>query len=187
MTDAAAWPLTLRLIHWASAVLIIGTLVLGAWMVLAVEDPARQFDLTQTHKSLGVTVLALTAVRLCVRLLTVSPKPPPLAPRLLLAATAMQVSLYVLLLLLPLSGWLMVTTTPIRIPTAVFGLFQLPYPLAPNLPAYRFAHAIHAAAAIALAAFVVLHSAAALVHALWWHDRILARIWFRRPEKNIVR
>jgi cytochrome b561 len=173
---AAAWPLPLRLVHWASAALVIGTLGLGAAMVELVQDPARRFDLTQTHKSIGVAVLALTAARLCLRLVMAAPKPLPLAPPLCTAARTTHVSLYVLLVLLPLSGWLMATTTPIRVPTMVFGLFALPYPLAPDLAIYRFAHGLHLAAAIVLTALVALHIAAALAHALWWRDRILTRM-----------
>ena len=173
----AAWPLSLRLIHWASAALVIGTLGLGAYMVQLVQNPAERFDLTQTHKSIGVTVFALTAVRLCLRILTTAPKPEPFAPLLLRAAKATHISLYALLLLLPLSGWLMATTTPVRVPTTIFGLFELPYPLAPDLPTYRFAHAVHVAAAISLAIFIVLHVTAALLHALWWRDRTLVRMW----------
>jgi cytochrome b561 len=173
---AAAWPLSLRIIHWASAALTIGMLGLGAWMVELVQDPARRFDLTQTHKSIGVAVLALSVARLCLRLLTASPRPLPAAPPVRLAARAAHVSLYVLLLLLPLSGLLMATTTPIRVPTVVFGLFTLPYPLQPDLPAYKLAHAVHVMAAVVLAMLVVLHVAAALLHALWWRDGVLLRM-----------
>jgi cytochrome b561 len=72
---APAWPLPMRLTHWASAALIIAALGLGAYMVQFVQNPAERFDLTQTHKSIGVTVFALTVVRLCLRLLTIAPKP----------------------------------------------------------------------------------------------------------------
>jgi cytochrome b561 len=130
-----------------------------------VQNPADRFDLTQSHKGIGVTVFVLTVVRLCLRIAAVAPKY-ELAPPLLLAAKATHVSLYGLLLLLPLSGWLMTTTTPVRVPTTVFGLFPLPYPLAPDLQTYQFAHVVHVTAAILLAALVVLHIAAALVHAL---------------------
>lgn len=174
---SAAWPSLLRLFHWVSAALVLGALGLGTWMVELVQDPARRFDLTQTHKSLGITVLALTVVRLCARLLMTAPQAPPLSPRLRLAATTTHRSLYALLLLLPFSGWLMATTTPVRVPTTVFGLFTLPYPWGPDLATYGFAHAVHTGAAIALAALVVLHVAAALVHGLWWRDRILERMW----------
>jgi cytochrome b561 len=177
----AVWPLPVRLVHWASAVLTLGMLGLGAWMVELVQEPARRFDLTQTHKSIGVAVLAVSVTRLCLRMLMASPKPLPAAPPVRLAARATHVSLYVLLLLLPLSGWLMATTTPIRVPTAVFGLFTLPYPLQPDMPTYNFVHAVHVVAAIVLAMLVVLHVAAALLHALWWRDGILLRMW-RKPR-----
>jgi cytochrome b561 len=162
---APAWPLSLRLAHWASAALVIATLGLGACMVQFVKNPADRFDLTQTHKGVGVTVFVLTVVRLCLRIAATAPQY-ELAPPPLLAARATHVSLYGLLLLLPLSGWLMTTTTPVRVPTTVFGLFPLPYPMAPDLQTYQFAHAVHVGAAIVLTALVVLHVAAALVHAL---------------------
>jgi cytochrome b561 len=158
------WPRALRLLHWASAVLVIGALGLGAYMVQLVEDPAERFDLTQTHKTIGVVVLALTVARVCLRVLTTAPSHERVP--LLLAAKATHAGLYALLLLLPLSGWFMATTTPVRVPTIVFGLFILPYPLAPDLATYRVAHAIHLAAAISLALLILLHSAAALVYVL---------------------
>jgi cytochrome b561 len=172
-----AWPRPLRLLHWASAVLVIGALGLGAYMVQLVEDPAERFDLTQTHKTIGIVIFALTVVRLCLRVLTTAPRHE--RPPRLLAAKATHAGLYALLLLLPASGWLMATTTPVRVPTVVLGLFTLPYPLAPDLAMYQVAHAVHVAAAIFLALLVLLHSAAALAHALvgrGHHRRDAARV-----------
>ena len=136
----------------------------------------RAFDLTQTHKSIGITVLALTLLRLCLRIRTTAPRPEPIAPFLMQAAKVAHLGLYALLVLLPLSGWLMASTTPVRVPTRVFGTVDLPYPLGPDLSAFRFFHAVHVVAAILLAALVVLHVAAALVHALCWRDRTLRRM-----------
>ena len=183
MNDRAlAWPLSVRLLHWASAALVFGLLGLGVYMVQFVHDAGHRFALTQTHKSLGVSVLALTLVRLCVRVGAMAPKPEP-APQLVrIAAKAAHVGLYVLLLAMPLSGWLMTTTTPVRVPTVVFGLFELPYPLAPDLPTYRLARTIHVASALALAALVVLHVVAALVHARVWRDTTVERMW-RKPSR----
>jgi cytochrome b561 len=158
------WPRALRVTHWVSAVLVIGLLALGTYMVQLVQDPAERFDLTQTHKAIGVVVLAFTVVRLCLRVVATMPRNER-AP-LLLAAKATHAGLYALLLLLPLSGWLMATTTPVRVPTVVFGLFALPYRLPPDLAMYRLAHAIHVTAAISLALLVFLHGAAAMAHAL---------------------
>jgi cytochrome b561 len=175
----AAWPLLLRLIHWGSAALVIGALGLGAYMVWLAQNPAERFDLTQLHKSIGVTVFALTVMRLCLRIVTTAPKPEPSPPLLQRAAKTTHISLYALLLLMPLSGWLMGTTTPVRVPTSVFGLFELPYPLAPDLPTYRFARAVHCVSAISLAILIVVHVAAALVHTLWWRDRTMVQMWWK--------
>jgi cytochrome b561 len=71
----SVWPPSLRLAHWASAALVFAALGLGTYMVQFVHDPAERFELTQTHKSIGVAVLALTVVRLCLRILTNAPKP----------------------------------------------------------------------------------------------------------------
>jgi cytochrome b561 len=175
------WPLSLRVLHWISAGLVLGMLGLGVYMVQVVDDTAVRFELTQTHKSVGITILALTIARLGLRIRTVAPAPEPAARALRLTAKAAHVALYVLLLAMPVTGWLMTTTTPLRVPTSVFGLFALPYPLTPDLPTYRLVHAFHVAAAVTLAGLVALHVAAALTHALLWRDRTLVRMWRRPP------
>ena len=180
MKKSDVWPPSLRLVHWASATLVVAALGLGTFMVQLVHDPAERFELTQSHKSIGITVLALTLARLCLRVLTGAPKPEPASRFVLLAAKIAHASLYGLLLVMPLSGWLMATTTPVRVPTFVFGLVELPYPLSPDLTAYRIAHAIHVVSAIFLTSLVVLHVAAAIIHTFLWQDRTLARMWWRR-------
>jgi len=105
---ADGWPLSLRLAHWLTAALVLTALGLGTSMVLLVHNPATRFELTQTHKSIGIAILALTVLRRGLRRLTRVPKPEPAARPLLLAAKAAHVALYALL---TLSGWLMATTT----------------------------------------------------------------------------
>jgi cytochrome b561 len=183
------WPLPLRLIHWISAALVIGALGLGTYMVWFVENPAARFDLTQTHKSIGVMVFALTLARLWLRILSTAPKSEPksepesesepVASRVLLAAKATHACLYGLLVVLPSSGYLMATTTPVRVPTRVFGLFDLPYVLAADLTTFRFFQAVHVAAALSLTVLIVLHVVAALVHAFWWRDRTMRRMGWK--------
>jgi cytochrome b561 len=53
MNETVRTWVVLRLIHRASAALIIGALGLGTYMVQFVDDPAYRFDLTQTHKSIA--------------------------------------------------------------------------------------------------------------------------------------
>jgi cytochrome b561 len=128
IASTAVWPLSLRLAHWVSAALVLAALGLGTVMVQFVHNPALRFELTQTHKSIGIAILALTVLRLCRRLFGRAPKPEPAARSLMLAAKATHMALYALLVLLPVSGWFMATTTPVRVPTVVFGLFALHIP-----------------------------------------------------------
>ena len=71
----------------------------------------------------------------------------------------------------------MASTTPIRVPTLLFGLLELPYALAPNLGTYRLAHTAHIGLAVLLAFLIGLHFAAAIVHAVLWRDRTLVRMF----------
>jgi cytochrome b561 len=180
MNEAAVWPPALRIMHWLMAALVLGALLIGVTMVQVVRDAGERFELTQTHKSIGVAILALALVRLCLRIRATAPVAEAAAPLLIIAAKAVHIPLYVLLLAMPLSGWLMASTTPVRVPTSVFALFDLPYPLAPELATYRFAHGIHVACAISLASLIALHVAATLVHSLLWRDNTVRRMWWER-------
>ncbi|MBY0252441.1 MAG: cytochrome b/b6 domain-containing protein, partial [Methylobacterium organophilum] len=62
------------LLHWASALGVLVLIGLGLTMTHAGLAPLRQFQLYQWHKSVGITVLALTALRVLWRL---TPRPPP--------------------------------------------------------------------------------------------------------------
>jgi cytochrome b561 len=180
MNEEAAWPLTLRIMHWLTAALVLGAFLIGVTMVQVVHDAGERFELTQTHKSIGVFILAIALVRLCLRIRATAPAPEPAAPLLINAAKAVHIALYVLLLAMPLSGWLMASTTPVRVPTSVFALFDLPYPLAPDFATYRFARGVHFAAAVSLASLIALHVAATLVHSLVWRDHTVRRMWWER-------
>ena len=154
-------------------------------MVQLVRDPGERFKLTQAHKSRGIAVLALKVVRICLRILTTAPKPEP-ATQLILMPTKTHIARYALLVLMPFSGWLMATTTPVRVPTFIFGLVELPYPLLPDLPTYRVAHVIHVVSAILLSSLIALHVGAALIHALLWRDRTLVRMWRKRRAESRI-
>ena len=180
MNEQAVWPLALRIMHWVMAALVLGALLIGVTMVQVVHDAAERFELTQTHKSIGVAILGLALVRLCLRIRATAPVPEPAAPLVMNAAKAVHIALYVLLLAMPLSGWLMASTTPVRVPTSVFALFELPYPLAPDFATYRLARGVHVASAITLASLIALHVAATLGHSLLWRDNIVRRMWWER-------
>jgi cytochrome b561 len=179
-TDTAwGWPA--RLLHWAMAALILFMLGLGYVMVNMTPDLMERFALTQTHKSWGFVVFALGLVRLLWRGINRrSPEPPGTGFQARAAKRAHE-ALYVLMLILPISGWLMASASELQemygVKNMVFGLFELPDPFAPGDRRIETAFKlIHLAAAVALATLLVAHVLAALKHHLIDRDRVLTRM-----------
>ena len=95
-------------------------------------DAATTFDLYQLHKSFGFVVLALTAARLLARAAFTAPAAAPKSAWEQRLAALVQASLYALTLAAILAGWLVVSTSPLPIPTRFFNLFVIPNIAAPD-------------------------------------------------------
>ncbi|PWK35289.1 cytochrome b [Cupriavidus plantarum] len=177
------------LLHWAVALLMIANVVLGLTMSRLPED-AVSGDvlrlLIDTHKSIGITVLALSIVRLVWR---VTHRPPPLPNAMRgwerVLAHGVHMGLYTLIFLLPLSGWMhdSAWVAAASHPMSLFGL--VPWPrigpimqLAPDLreSLHTWLGTFHAACGYALYALLGLHVLGALKHQ--WIDRhpVLSRM-----------
>jgi cytochrome b561 len=170
------------LLHWASALGVLVLIGLGLTMTHAALAPLRQFQLYQWHKSVGITVLALTALRVLWRL-THRPPPHPagMPARERRVAAAAHHLLYLLLVGLPLTGWAVVSLSPFNIPTVLYGIVPWPHlPLAALVPDPAVAEAVlkrvHALGAWFLAALLAVHVAAALRHHLLLRDDVLRRM-----------
>lgn len=179
-------------LHWAIAAAIIGNLLLGWWMQGAIEiqqSQARAIAAFQLHKSIGLTILVLSVFRLVWRWLH---QPPPLPVGMpaweRFAAKATHWILYALMIGIPLSGWLYVSTqwrgqAPLNIPTLWFGLFEIPHLFGLNDATRQLretlagvtldAHVFLGWGAVAL---LVLHVAAALKHHLVDRDEVLGHM-----------
>ena len=128
------------------------------------------------HKAIGITVLALTVLRVAWRLAHRPPPLPAFTPRWERGvAHATHWALYLLLLLMPLSGWAMVSGPEGRRPLTWFGAFDLPY-LPVSGTTAGAGHEAHALLGWVMLALVVLHVAAALRHHLILRDSLLLRI-----------
>lgn len=172
-------------LHWLTALAILALLAAGLWMTDAIRQPATKafaFKVYQWHKSLGLIVLVLTALRLTWRLVNPPPPlPPGMSPIERLAANLTHATFYVLLFAIPLAGWAMVSASPLGLPTIVFGLFEWPHiPMLANLTEKKSVEALfrtaHELMAYGLIALLVLHIAAALKHHLVNRDDVLARM-----------
>jgi cytochrome b561 len=151
-------------------------------MVRAIRSAGSEaiaFDAYQWHKSLGLTILVLSLLRVGWRLAN----PPPPLPATMTrierkAAKTLHGLFYLLTLGLPLVGWAMVSASPLGLPTMFFGLFEWPHiawlaGLGPVEAAFKTAHRAMGYAFIGLLA---LHVAAALKHHLIDRDDVLARM-----------
>ena len=98
--------LTARLLHWSVAVLIVCQLGLG-WTMMTMEDDPGADVLFDLHKSIGLAVFALVAVRLAWRLAhPPAPLPASVAPWERILANVVERTLYVCMIAMPLTGYL---------------------------------------------------------------------------------
>ena len=175
-------------LHWLIATLILGLVVLSQVMTRYAEDDPFRFELIQWHKSFGILVLLLVVCRLLWRLTHQPPNLPVSIGRLeRLGAGGAHVVLYVLMFLIPLSGWVMVSASPLELSTELFGLIPWPHvPGVSELPdkaaiAEQFVDIHHLLAKI-LVAVVVLHFLAALRHAIFLKDGVMSRMVLSRTH-----
>lgn len=161
-------------LHWLTALMILGLVVVGLAMQELANSPTK-IQVYGLHKSIGLTVLALTVLRLLWRLFAGVPQPAPGTPRWLLwASNATHGALYLILLAMPLSGWLYNSAS--GFPLKWFGLFALPRLSGYDADVKAFALGAHSTLFLALAAIVALHAAAALKHHYFDRDRTLVRM-----------
>ncbi len=183
-------------LHWAIALAIAGMIALGWWMGDALEDKATQAQAIaafQLHKSIGLTILLLSLVRLGWRLMhPVPPLPAGMKPWERWAAIGTHWAFYVIVIAMPLTGWLYVSTAwsvhedpprPLDVPTLYFGLFQIPhlFGLSQLAEGARAALAelfenFHSKLAWGAIGLTVLHVGAALKHHFLDRDDVLARM-----------
>lgn len=177
-----SWGALSRLLHWAMAGLIFYMLWLGVYMVNFVDNPLAQFPLYQTHKSWGFVLLVLVVARLAWRMANrAHPALPEMSTFERVCARGGHLALYALMIILPVSGWLMASASPLQdlfgIKNEVFGLFEMYDPFVPGDEGLeRVLSTIHLGAAIALAVIVLGHIAAALRHHVLKRDNVLKRM-----------
>jgi cytochrome b561 len=174
-------------LHWIGAATIIALIAIGWAMIYGGLDAAETFDLYQQHKSFGFVALVLTAARLAARFAGSAPPPPPSPLWERRLAAFAQGSLYVLTVCAIVSGWLVVSTSPLPVPTRFFDLFVIPNIAPPDPSTYAAAALAHKLTAWAVAVLVALHVAGALKHHFVNRDDVLMRMLPNRPKLGSAR
>lgn len=176
------WGSLAMVLHWGMAVLILGLILLG-WVAEMWHLSPTKLKLFFWHKSLGILVLALALIRIGWRLIDRAPAPPPGSSRLeQWLARVVHGALYLLMLAMPLSGW--VIHSAANFPLKVFGFFPLPAIVAPDKAVQQIAQAVHLGLFWLLAALLLVHVGAAWFHHQVRHDGVLRRMLPQRATSS---
>ncbi len=161
-----------RALHWLIALLIIMNLASG----LLHEPLEKVVELMPVHKAIGMSVLVLSLVRLGWRMAWTAPAYPASMTGLeVLAAKLVHLALYVFMIAMPLTGWIMSSAG--KWPLSWFGLFDLPkLPVTKDSALAGIAHEGHELGGYLLLALVLGHVLAALRHHYLLKDDILRRM-----------
>jgi cytochrome b561 len=166
--------------HWGIAALVITNITL-AWTFKTWSDYPWTQSVTNTHKTIGITVLGLALMRLLWR---IGHRPPPFSPAIprwqVVAARTGHAALYFIILAMPLSGWIYDSAWEwaADVPIDFFGLFEMPrIPWVMNMPPGPAKEAldvvagkIHVALSYVLYFLLAAHLVGAFKHQ--WIDRV---------------
>ena len=159
-------------LHWLLALMIIGLLCLGFFVVTNMpNDDPNKLEILVWHMAGGMFVLVLTILRLIIRLSSARPAAATTGSRLLdrLALIA-HYGLYVIVFLMVATGW--------YTGWLISGVFAHNGEVLPNSFAVFPSFQAHAVLATLLAGLIAVHIAAALYHQFVLKDGIFRRIWF---------
>lgn len=165
---------TAKSIHWLMAMMIFGLVALGFYMQALPFSPEK-LKYYSWHKWAGVTVFLLAFIRVMWRAKNTPPALPETMPRLMqIAAHAGHHSLYLLMFLIPLSGWLMSSAKGFQ--TVWFGVLPIPDLMPKDKMMGDLLQVVHVWANYLLIALLVGHVGAALKHHFIDKDDVLTRM-----------
>ncbi len=170
------------ILHWIMALAFFGMLASG--LAMAQEDlleRSLKFQMYQWHKSLGVLLLLAFFARIGWRLFHKAPSLPDSINKLeQWAAKGGHYALYLWMIAVPMTGWVMVSSSNYGLPTIVFGWFTWPHipGLAGDEAINGAAHVAHKYLAYIFIALIAGHIAAVIKHAVIDKHNLLPRMWF---------
>lgn len=184
-TQTKKFPLPMRLLHWLMALVLIPTTIVGIYMAGIPFEAENKFDYYHWHRAFGMLAMALILVRMVIRFkhrqnLPQLPNSLPWYERL--AANLVQIVLYVLMLAIPLFGYIATSALPAfpglpELTSIWFFGFELPlFPVEKDYDITKLTIAIHKYMGYLLIAALVAHIGGALKHK-----------FFDKPEHDVLK
>lgn len=162
-----------KIIHWLTALIILGLLVVGTYMMQMDMSP-QKLQFINLHKSFGLLVLTLAFVRVLWHVVHKKPKSLPTHQKWeKILSHGVHIFLYVLLFAMPLSGWIMSSAGDFNI--KFFGL-NVPDIVSKNEGLFKLSRESHELLAWGIFLVVALHIAGALKHHIIDRDTTLERM-----------
>ena len=174
-SNPSKYSLTSRILHWSMAALILFLLGLGIYMTdFLPKDAPNRMEVYDLHKSFGALVLVLIFIRIINRFIFKAPAlPATLVKWEKIAAHLGHAGLYLLMIAVPLSGYLM--SNSFGYPVHFFGI-ELPFLIEKNLELGGFFAEAHEISAFSLLGLVAIHVLGALKHR-----------FFDKPENDVLK
>lgn len=170
MNKPTHYPIAMRVVHWLMAALIFALLFAGLSMVSSLSS--WQYQLLAWHKAAGLVAAFAVLLRLAIRWQAQTPALPASMPKMQqLAAKLTHIAFYLLLVLMPVSGYLMQNAA--GRPISAFGV-SFPQLIPTDLVWYGLFRELHAWSSVLLMLLIVLHITAALYHGLIKRDGVLS-------------
>ena len=167
-------------LHWFIALLIFVTFPLGVYMHELPLSPDK-LQLYSYHKWIGITILLLASLRAVWRM---THRPPPLPDDMARwqrrASLIVHGLLYLLILAIPLSGWLMSSAKGFQ--TVWFGVLPLPDLIGKDKALGDLLAQVHETLNFTLLALVILHVGAAIKHHFFEHQPFMQRMGWGKKE-----
>jgi cytochrome b561 len=172
--DSGSWGAPAKLFHWVMALLIFTQIALGLVAVSWRLSPTK-LDLYVWHKSTGMLILTLLALRLLWRLSNRVPElPTEMAAWERLGAHLSHFLLYALMIALPVTGW--VISSASNVPFKIFWKIPLPAITPPDKATADLFASVHGWLVTLLALVLAAHIGAALRHHYVKRDAVLSRM-----------
>lgn len=171
---APAYTRVAVVLHWLIALLLIGQIVFGWFLTTIPRGTPLRGIYVNFHKSTGITIGVLILARILWRLLHAPPPLPAFMPIWQRAAArANHTALYLLMLIMPVSGYIASNFSKYGI--KFYNKVNLPPWGADDHRVYTLFNSIHVIAAYVFAAIIAVHVLAAALHAAR-RDRVLSRM-----------